>query len=686
MMNGKQKMAGGFIFIILHPKGICIFAIQFFCMVLTGYIIRSYSTKKILQNLLFLLILVPAGMIIFNRCANQGMPTGGPKDSIPPFIVETLPPLRGLNFNGKDVRITFNEYIVSDKVSEELIISPPLTKKPSVRTKSRTLIVAFNEALKPDVTYSLDFKNSVVDNNENNPFVGLRLLFSTGSSVDTLRVAGVVKFAENLEPQEKVMVMLYSNLNDTAVIRSKPDYVARTDPRGLFLFDNVKSGTYRLYALNDANSNLQYDPGAEEFAFCDSLIVPSAEFTAQPDTLAIGADSLLIAGHTLFKPDPVYLRTFTEDFFEQFVDKSFRESRYKCNISFNESIKDTFNIRLLNREASEWYSLEYNPPMDSLTIWVTDTLVARYDTLKFELAYTQLDSVKQKFIKLDTLNLVYTEKERPDTRKKKKEGEIPEIPQFYLSNNLKASGFDLNTPLLITTPEPVKTVDFKKIHLSRQEDTIYTALKFNIKKDTSQWRTYLIDYPWEAGTGYQLEIDSTAFENIYGITSRKVKQQFKTQEDDYYGRIVLNLSSVQNRILAQLLENGKDEKVLEILSADKNGEVIFDYLAPSKYKVRIIFDANQNGKWDTGNFEKKLQPERVSYLPEIVKVRSNWDSRYEWDLKPDPTLRKVLIDKEEEELRLKKLKEQQKLEKDKERNAPVDSPDRQLMNPGQFRR
>jgi hypothetical protein len=649
-------------------------------------LMRSYIIKMIRHYFLFLLIGIPSGMIIFSRCANQGMPTGGPKDSIPPYIVGTVPPLRGLNYKGKDVRITFNEYIISDAVSEELVISPPLIKRPSIRTKSHTLIVAFNEELKPDVTYSMDFKNSVVDNNENNPYVGLRMIFSTGSTVDTLRVAGMVRNAENLEPLEKVLAILYNNLNDTAVFRTKPDYLARTDARGLFLFDNVKSGKYKLYALNDANSNLQYDPGAEEFAFCDSLVIPSAEYIAQPDTVAIGADSLLIAGHTLFKPDPFYLRLFTEDFYDQFVDKSFRESRYKCNISFGETIRDTFNIRLLNREARDWYSLEYNPEMDSLTVWVTDTLIARYDTLKMELAYSQLDSIKQKFIKLDTLNLVYTEKERPDTRKKKKEGEIPEIVQFYLSNNLKPSGFDLNSPVLITSPEPVKTVDFKKIHLFMQEDTVLTALKFTIQKDTSQWRTYRIDFPWKPGTNYLLEIDSTAFENIYGITNRKVKQPFKTQDDDYYGRIVLNLSSVNSRVLLQLLENSKDEKIFKTLPADKNGEVIFNYLDPSKYKVRIIFDDNDNGKWDTGNFEEKLQPEKVYYLPEIVKVRSNWDSRYEWELKPDPTFRKVLIDKEEEELRLKKLKEQKKLEQDKERNVPSESTDRQIGNPSPFRR
>jgi uncharacterized protein (DUF2141 family) len=642
---------------------------------------RRLIIKKVLPDISLLMMIMLPGIIVFTRCANQGMPTGGPKDTIPPMLTETTPGLRELNFKGKDVRITFSEYIVSDAVSEELVVSPPLSKRPFIRTKSRTLIVGFNEELKPDVTYSMDFKNSVVDNNESNPYTGLRLLFSTGSVIDTLRIAGVVKDAQKLDVLEKTMVMLYSNMADTAVTRTKPDYIARTDTRGIFLFDNVKPGKYHLYAIKDANSNLKYDPGAEEFAFCDSVITPSAEFIAQPDTLAIGADSLLIAGHTIFKPDPIYLRIFTEKFFEQFVDKTFRETRYKFNISFGESVRDTFSMRLLNQKAKNWYSLEYNPDMDSLTVWLTDTLIARYDTLKLELAYRQLDSLKQQYIKLDTIQMIYTEKEKPEPKKKKKEGEVPEVIQFYVSQNIKPSGFDLNSPVLLTIPEPVKSFDPAKIRISKTGDLSPTPLKINVKKDTTSWRTYRIDYPWEPNTDYLFEMDSTAFENIYGITSLKVKQSFTTQKDDYYGRIVLDLSSVNTSLLIQLLNNSKDEKVLNTQTSDKNGQVTFEYLPPEKYKVRIIFDENKNRKWDSGNFERKIQPERVAYLPEIVKVRSNWDSQYLWDLKPDPAFRKVLIDKEEEELRLKKLKEQQQQDAEKERNAPAESPEGLFKNP-----
>jgi len=545
-----------------------------------------------------------------------------------------------------------------------------------------------NEDLLPQTTYTLNFGNSLADFNEGNLLPDFEFVFATGSVIDSLSVTGRAVRAFDHKPEDikesAFLVMLYTNLSDSAPLLEIPRFYGKANKNVLFAVNNLPPDTFRIIALKDANNNLMYDPGAEEFAFCDSLIIPSAVYEAEPDTLVFGADSLLITGHTLFKPDPVYLRTFTEKFFDQFIDKSFRESRYKCNVSFGESVKDTFNIRLLNQDAADWYSLEYNPEMDSLTIWVTDTLIARYDTLKLELAYAQLDSSGRKFIELDTLHLSYAEKERSEARKKKKEDAIPEIVQFNLANNLKLSGFDLNSPVLITSPEPVKKFDFNMVRLLMQQDTSFIPLKFTIREDTTGWRTYRIDYPWEAGTVYVLETDSMACRNIYGITSRKNRQTFKTQEEDYYGRIILNLGSVVNHLIVELLENSKDEKVLKTVETDKNGRVMYEYLPPQKYKVKIIFDHNRNGKWDTGSFKDKLQPERVAYLPEIVKVRSNWDSQYEWDLKPDPTFRKVLIDKEEEELRLKKLKEQQQKEKQQDGTEPGESLERQLQNTGRF--
>lgn len=632
--------------------------------------------------LIFIAMILAQGF--YTSCANQGMPTGGPKDSIPPVLIETIPAIQGLNFTGNEVRLTFNEFIIADAISEELVVSPPLQKRPSVRTRSRSLIVAFNEELKPDVTYSLDFKNAVVDNNERNPYKNLRLTFSTGQRIDTLRVAGVVKNSFTLDPADKIVVMLHSDLNDTAVVKKIPDYIARTDPKGLYFFDNIKAGTYRLFALNDANSNLMYDPGAEEIGFADSIIVPSAVFQSEPDTLVSGADSMLIAGNTLFYPQPQYLRIFTEEFFDQYIIRSGRENRHKMQIIFNEPVSDTLGMRLLDRSETDWYILENNQKMDSLVLWIADTLIASIDTLRLELTFNQLDSLKQSFIARDTISLIYSDKSRPEPRRRgRDDDEKPEIVQFTLFDNIKPNGFDLNIPIWITVPEPVKSFDVSALRLIEAEDLTDSPLPVKISADTTKWRTWKIDYPWDPNTAYILEIDSAAVENIYGITNLKFKKQFTTQKDDFYGSIILHLTSVECPLIVQLLDNSKDEKIIRTLHTSGNGTLTFNYLAPEKYKVKVIYDENNNGKWDTGSLRLGVQPERIAYLPEIVKVRSNWDSEFQWDLQPDPTFKKELIDKEELELQLKKQLEEQKKLQDQEREpVQLDMGGRSLGIPG----
>ena len=271
--------------------------------------LKDYNVNhmKIRGKFPLLIVLALAWIVIISSCANIGMPTGGPKDSIPPVLVETSPEYKALNYDGKDVRFTFNEYLAIDEISETLVISPPLEKRPTIRTKSKTLIVQFNEELKDSATYSFDFKNSVVDNNEKNPIENLRFSFSTWSVHDSLRVAGRVINSFNLEPIEKGLVMLHSNLHDSAVYRVRPDYIAKTDEDGLFMIDNIASGSYHIFALNDLNSDLLYNEGAEEIAFVDTLVVPGVEFHEELDTIAEGVDSMMILGHSHFYPEPFYL-------------------------------------------------------------------------------------------------------------------------------------------------------------------------------------------------------------------------------------------------------------------------------------------------------------------------------------------------------------------------------------------
>jgi len=643
---------------------------------------------KIIDKLPYIIVAGLAWILIVSSCANQGFPTGGPQDSIPPVLLGTAPDYMGRNFKGNEVRLTFNEFIIPDQVSEVLVVSPPLEKRPTIQTKSKSLIVRFNDDLRDSVTYSLDFKNSVVDNNESNPYENLRFLFSTGEQIDTLRIAGRVMNAFNLEPVENTLVLLHKNLHDSAVYTLPPEYIARTDKKGLYLFDNVAAGRYHIFSLNDMNNDMRYNEGAEKIAFLDSVIVPSAEFVADPDTLARGADSLLITGHVQYYPDPVYLRQFTEKIFDQYLKSSERNSPYMCTFVFNEPVRDSFDIRLVDSETSDstktdspvfraadfdrqdWFILEPDQEYDSLTMWIADTALAAQETIHMELSYLMMDSLDQLYLEKDTVEMFFRKKEeetkrrRRDRDEEKEEEEEEPLPvvQFNWITNLSTTGFGLNRDIVITSPMPVMSLDTSAIKLYLADDTLETARSFTFEKDTQAYRTYRISYPWESETSYVLRIDSAACSNIYGITSKKLETRFKTQSSDYYGIINLDIAGVPGQVLVQLLENNNDETVLgqQVIAEDQ--EVVFDFLEPQKYRVKAVYDENENGKWDVGSYQDKYQPERVAYINEVIKVRSNWDNNLTWNLEFDPTFTKNIRDPELEEQKRKEAEEKARRE------------------------
>nr|WP_319510844.1 Ig-like domain-containing domain [uncultured Draconibacterium sp.] len=637
---------------------------------------------KLKGKLPFFIVAMLAWVVIISSCANIGMPAGGPRDSVPPVLLETSPEYRALNFNKDNVRFTFNEYLQTDKISEQLVISPPLEKRPLIKTKSKTLIIEFNEDLKDSVTYSLDFKNSIVDNNEQNPLKNLRFSFSTGPEYDSLRVAGRVINAFNLEPNEDgSLLVLHSNLHDSAVFRVRPDYIAKTDEEGLFMIDNIASGTYNLFAINDMNNDLMYNEGAEEIAFLDTLVIPEAHFHAEADTVVSGVDSMLVLGHTHFSPEPFFMRYIMEDIFEQYVESTERESRNKCLFLFNESIADTFSVNLIDHEASDWQLFEYGTKKDSVLMWITDTMVSRYDSLYMELAYTQLDSAGQPYVQNDTILMHYADpKEEPEKRNRRRGKEEDEeepkpepVPQFTWQTDIPST-MDLNGVIRFVSPEPVQSFDPSMVKMYLADDTLKYALPINVQEDTSKYRSYYLRYNWEPQTSYTFEIDSAASTNIFGISSKAFSKTFSTREEDYYGSLEFNFTNVTMPMIVQILKNNDDEEVLRQSTISENGSVIFQYLAPEKYKVKVIYDANGNGKWDAGSFQDKVQPERVAYVQEVIKLRSNWSESHNWDLTPDPLFSKNIRDKEEEERKRKEALEKQQKEEEEERNNSMFRP------------
>ena len=250
-------------------------------------------------------------LVALYSCANMATPNGGPYDERPPRFVSSTPAPNQTNYNGKKVEILFDELIQIEKPTENVIITPPQMEMPIVRTSGRKVVVELKDSLQPNTTYTIDFTNSIVDNNEKNVLENFTFAFSTGQGIDTLEVAGVLLNAENLEPMPGITIGLHSNLEDSAFVSLPFTRTSLTNDKGEFTIRNISPGTYRIYALSDVNRDYKFDQPGEDIAFLDSLIIPTFEMASRQDTIwkdSLTIDTILTVGYTHFYPDDIQLR------------------------------------------------------------------------------------------------------------------------------------------------------------------------------------------------------------------------------------------------------------------------------------------------------------------------------------------------------------------------------------------
>lgn len=599
-------------------------------------------------------------MLLTWSCANMGMPRGGPKDKTPPVIVKSVPEFNQVNFKDNKIRITFNEFVVPDQLNDKFIVSPPTTKKPLFRTKGKNLIVDLNEKLKPNTTYSLDFKDGIVDNNEQNKLRNLRLAFSTGPELDSMRIVGFVRDAFTLEPARGCYVLLYKGESDTLVHKTRPDYIAKTDFQGFFAITNIAATSYQLYALSDIDNNLKYTAGVDSIGFLDKRITPTALYEPKRDTVVTGSDTLVVFGKTRFYPDPVNLSMFFEKGFSLSLDKYNRPARNMVELTFVGSTKDTFHVEPLNvHPAGKWSLVEKSRNADSIKIWITDSLVYKRDTLALKLSYLQQDSLGAFFTKNDTIKLYLSDEltgKSEKNKRKERRKMITEPKNVNIATNVNAV-FDTYRDIRLESPEPIASFDTSMIRLFVKEDTVFHRIyPRKVRADSTNTRRYYVSYPWQFGTTYRLTVDSMAIQTIYGLHGKAVKSDFKAQDEDHYGKIIYTVSNVKGPTIIQLLENNKDETVLQQFRIGHDGDINIPLLEPKKYLLKAIFDRNDNGKWDGGDLKEKTEPEEVCYYQTVIKVKGNWENVDTWNLPNPAVFKKKITDPEAEAEKLNSKK------------------------------
>jgi len=578
-------------------------------------------------------------------CAQQGSPSGGPRDEDPPVLLESTPPNYSIHFEAKKILITFDEYIVLDNVNQQLIVSPPMEEKPEVKLRKKTLIIEFEEDLKPQTTYTFNFGSAIKDLHEGNVLLNFEYVFSTGDVLDSLSVKGSLNYAHDLSvPEEPISIMLYNDLRDSVPLTDIPLYVGRSDDSGVFSVNNLRADVYKVFALKDGNNNFLFDLPTEEIAFLDTSLIVNAEFarfllasaglidtlplidltspedSLQTDTTLIASDSIPDRGPDL---NSIYidLELFTEEIDIQYITDYNREDRRRLQVVFARPLSDTFSYHTLPVRAPGTidYLEHFSVARDSLTLWIRDSLFYKLDTLNLQLNYTVKDSSDRYVMLADTLRFTYRE-QKAETRRGAAKKDQPE--KLGIKTIRNGGTQELHRDLAFTLDLPLEAITDSLIELVHIPDSTEIEVAFSTRKDSLLPNRAWISTRWESAAQYRMHILPGAFTSIYPLDQDTIDVKFSTRDSEHYGTIMLSLENVKNPVLIKLLNRNK---VIVESSVEADGVYTFPNLMPQDYKLKFIHDLNGNGKWDTGNYLKKLQPEPVEVLPLDITVRSKWD-------------------------------------------------------------
>ena len=620
-------------------------------------------------------------MIVVYSCASMGNPDGGPYDEEPPKFVRSTPKPFAINSKEKKVTIEFDEFIKLEKAAEKVVVSPPQLEQPEIKASGRKVVVGLVDSLRPNTTYTIDFADAIVDNNEGNPLGNYAFTFSTGTTIDTMEVSGTVLSASDLEPVKNIQVGLHSDLSDSAFMKKPFDRVSRTDSRGHFSIRGIAPGKYRIYALMDGNQNYLFDSKTEMIAFSDSIIIPAMEDAMRQDTIwkdSLTIDTIKSVGYIRFLPDDIILRAFKEENDRQYLTRSERDKENHFVLTFSARADTLPTLKGLNFDERDAFIIEKTDRNDSICYWIKDSLIYQMDTLEIQMDYLATDTLDRLVPQTDTLFLANKltraerekleakaaeEKEKERKKKEKKGEKIEPEPTKFLTLNVDApSAFDLDRNVYLSFDEPVASIDTAAIHMEIKKDSLWEEIPFLFVSDSVLPRKYEILAEWEPEKEYQLSIDSMAFKGVYGLHTNKVKQTMKVKKLDEYGTILLNITGADSTAVVELLDGSG--KVLRQQRITPQNTADFYYLNPgTKFYIRLFNDRNGNGVWDTGKYSEHLHPEEVYYFPKVWEMKANFEFEENWNINAVPVEKQKL-----DEIKKQKPEETKKIQdRNKER-------------------
>lgn len=547
-------------------------------------------------------------------CAKIVLPTGGPKDTTPPVVTKEVPANRSTHFNSKNIKISFNEFVVLNNPSKTVIVSPPFSEAPELEIVNKSVVIKLPDSLKSNTTYSIVLSETIKDYTEGNPIPIYEYTFSTGNSIDSFMLKGTVTDALTLEKVKDIFVFLYKEDIDSLPLTTRPDHITKTHGNGEFVFNNIKPGKYKIFALDDINNNLIYDLPNERIAFGNEPVESWAMPTPADSSIKDG-----VQGTGRQKPsdetDKIELVLFTERDTNQALLKYINNTENVYQFPFKTDFKE-FSARHIGGQSLDYFQL-IAPTHDTVSWYLkaplTDTALYEFTTdLK------HLDSVKiTKFTKT---------KKTGGNRGNKQDNESK------LGVNLGNKG-NIFKPHTLLFSYPIKPTEDVPITIIKQNkngnDTVTRMLSIPDTFVTS----LPIDYPFEAKTKYVICIRDSVFFGYNESCNDSVNVNFTTKTEKDYGNLLMRYHVIDPscQYVVQLLNKNKNVLQEDILTQSQ--DIDYSHLEPGSYQIKVIKDLNNNGRWDTGVYRDKLQPETIFFFPATLTIRGYWDIEEDFDLK-----------------------------------------------------
>lgn len=626
---------------------------------------------SILRRLFWVLVAV----LLLVACARVVAPVGGEKDVQPPRVVRAVPENGSTGFRGQRFRLYFDEYVKLADASKQIVVSPPLRYPVQPMLKGKSLEVRFTDTLPEDATYTVRFGQAIADLTEGNPLGRYEYVFGTGAQLDSLELWGVAYDALLHSPVEGAMVLLYRRDADSLPLQVRPDFVARTDAKGEFHFTNLPAGPFKVFALVEKNATLIWDDPSEPIAFADSTVRAQGKPAIEERLarLMAGRDSVRAAaedGHSPGEPageaqgagavDSVQpledrlrdsltsavhasgtrLMVFTQRWPNQKFLRGVRTRPNLLSFIFSQRIDTLFGISIVGRTAVGQV-LELGG--DTVNYWLLDTVLAKTDSLRVRFSYMASDSARRLTPRVDTLWMVHRVKPEPERKggdTGKKAGRQPQREEGRAGGG--AADHSLGVRLAMRNPSaafPTDTVvvetdeyaalDSTKVRLLQLPDS--TDTPFSLFRYTVSPRRMDVTALWQAEKRYRIYLLPGAFTDIWGRTNDTVSLEVQPARPSSYSIVRVRLANAPAGCLVQLVTPDAKRELKRQGALDGDASpVVIDYVDPGSYGIRLVHDANGNGRWDTGDYFEHRQPEEVRYFRDekgqsAVKVRANWE-------------------------------------------------------------